>query len=140
LRDVNQVELIGHVGGDPEVKTFDNGGSIVKFSVATSERWKSKDGQDKEETCWHNIEVNGGRGPGDFAEKYIHKGDHVRIVGKIRNRKYEQNGETKYFSSVAVPPYWGAIDKINKGGDVAPASNQNDSGGTDVPLDDDIPF
>ena len=140
MRDVNEVELIGHVGGDPEVKTFDNGGSIVKFSVATSERWKSKDGQDKEETCWHNVEVNGGRGPGDFAEKYIHKGDHVRIVGKIRNRKYEQNGETKYFSSVVIPPYRGAIDKINKGGDVAPASNQNGSSGTDVPLDDEIPF
>ena len=144
MRDVNQVELIGHVGHDPEVKPFDNGGSIVKFSFATSREWKGKDGEKREETCWHNIEVNSGKGPGDFVEKYVRKGDYLRIVGRIKNRKYEQDGETKYYSSVVIPPYRGSVDKLSRrqddDNDAAPASNQNGSSGTDVRLDDEIPF
>lgn len=142
MRSVNQVELIGYVGKDPEVQTFSNGNAIVKFSVATSEKWKDKQsGEDREKTCWHNIQCRLlEKGPGKFIESSIRKGDLVRIFGTIDNGSYQdKEGVTKYFSNIVIPPYVGSVDKFyrdSQGG----AVGSDSVGHASDPLDDDVPF
>ncbi len=95
---INKVILVGHVGKDPEVKHLDNGSAFARFTLATSETYKNKDGEKITNTEWHNIVV--WRGLADVAEKYVKKGNKLYIEGKITSRTYEQDGATKYFSEI----------------------------------------
>ena len=96
---VNKVILIGRIGKDPDIKTFDNGGKMAKFSLATTEKWKDKtSGETKERTEWHNIIVNGKSA--DFVEKYVKKGGQLYVEGGIRYREYEQDGQKKYITEI----------------------------------------
>ncbi len=95
---VNKVILIGNLGRDPEVKHFDNGGSLARFPIATSETYTNKNGDKIENTDWHTIIVRGGLV--DVASKYLKKGDKVFIEGKIRTRSYEDGGITKYVTEI----------------------------------------
>lgn len=95
---INKVILVGHVGKDPEVKHLDNGTSFARFTLATSESYKNKDGEKITNTEWHNIVV--WRGLADVAEKYVKKGNKLYLEGKITSRTYEQDGATKYFSEI----------------------------------------
>jgi len=96
----NKVELLGNVGNDPEIKTFDNGNKIANFSLATTEKWKDKQtGEKKEHTEWHKVVVNGKLV--DVVEKYVKKGDRLMIDGKIKTRSYEdKNKENRYITEV----------------------------------------
>ena len=92
---LNKIQIIGRLGKDPETVTFQNGGRISKFSVATSEKWKDKTtGEVKENTEWHNIQV--GERSVDFCEKYLKKGDLVYIEGKSSTTKKDD----KYFHQI----------------------------------------
>ena len=100
MRGVNKVILVGTLGKDPETKTFQNGGSVTNFSIATSERWKDKNtGEMKEQTEWHSIVLNNKLG--EIAQQYLRKGSKVYIEGSLRTRKWQdQNGQDRYTTEI----------------------------------------
>ena len=95
---VNKVILIGNVGKDPEVKYIKEDVPVARFSLATSESYKNKDGERVSNTEWHNIVV--WRGLAKVVEKYVKKGSKLFIEGKITYRQYEKDGQTKYFTEI----------------------------------------
>ena len=97
---LNRVQLIGRLGRDPEGKFTPTGKKVVQFSVAISNRWKSKEGEAKEYTEWVNIEVWGRLG--EICQEYLKKGSLVFLEGRLKTDKYEDKGETKYFSKVVA--------------------------------------
>lgn len=111
---LNKVELIGRLGKDPEVKNLSNGSSVANFSVATSESWKDKrSGERQEKTEWHRIVVWNEKTI-EFVEKYLKKGDLVRIEGKLQTREWEdQEGQKKYATEVVIPAF-ASIDALMK--------------------------
>jgi single-strand DNA-binding protein len=100
---VNKVILVGNLGKDPEIKSFQNGGRIANFSIATSERWKDRTtGEQKEKTEWHNISVNS-EGLVGVVERFLRKGSKVYIEGKLQTRKWQdQNGNDRYTTEVVL--------------------------------------
>jgi single-strand DNA-binding protein len=100
---VNKVILIGNLGKDPEVKSFQNGGRIANFSIATSESWKDRQtGEKKERTEWHNISVNS-EGLVGVVERFLKKGSKVYIEGQLRTRKWQdQSGNDRYTTEVVL--------------------------------------
>ena len=100
---VNKVILIGNLGKDPEIKSFQNGGKIANFSIATSERWKDKNsGEQREKTEWHNISVNSD-GLVSVVERFLRKGSKVYIEGKLQTRKWQdRDGNDKYTTEVVL--------------------------------------
>lgn len=94
---VNKVILMGNVGKDPDAKTFDNGGVVAQFPLATTKRgFKTKDGKEvPERTEWHNIVLLNGLAK--VAEQYVKKGDKLYIEGELRTRSYEDNNGVKHF-------------------------------------------
>jgi single-strand DNA-binding protein len=111
---VNKVMLVGNVGKDPEVKTFQNGGKIVEFSVATSERWNDKQsGEKKEKTEWHRVVVSG-ENLARVAENYIRKGSKICVEGKLQTREWQdQSGQKRYTTEIAVGPFKGEITLLD---------------------------
>lgn len=98
---VNRVQLIGLLGQDPEMKKFDNGGQIAKFSLATNESYKNDKGEKVTDTQWHNIVARGKTA--DIVEKYLKKGDKVMIEGKLTTRKWQtKEGETRYITEIVT--------------------------------------
>jgi single-strand DNA-binding protein len=85
---INKVILVGHLGRNPEVKTFDNGGKIANFSMATKEIWKDAKGERQEQTEWHNVVVRRTSSL-TFTEQYLKKGMLVYVEGKLRSRSYK---------------------------------------------------
>lgn len=96
----NSVQLIGRLGKDPEVRTFENGRQLASFSMATTDSYKNQKGEKVEETQWHNIVIWGPLA--DVASKYLKKGNEIAIEGKLIHRAYEANGEKKYMTEVSV--------------------------------------
>ena len=97
----NKVQLIGHLGADPEIKTFDSGKKKVRLSLATSENYKSATEEKVEQTQWHNLIA--WDKTADIAEKYLHKGSELAIEGKLSYRSYDdKNGEKKYITEIVV--------------------------------------
>ena len=98
-KSLNKVELKGNVGQEPKIMRVENGGSVIRFSLATHETFKTKNGELKEETTWHNIVAWNGKGMPDFND--IKKGVCVNVMGRVRNVKYTNSeGEDKYFNEV----------------------------------------
>lgn len=87
---LNKVQLIGTLGRDPEIKYLPSGDPVANFSVATSEKWKGKDGQKRDETTWHNIVMFGK--VAEIAGEYLKKGSQVYLEGKIKIEEYEKDG------------------------------------------------
>ena len=101
---MNKVFLKGHVGQDPKITTFDNGGKVAQFTLATTERgFKTKDGKDiPDETTWHNIVVRR-TGLAGVCEQFVKKGTPLLIMGKIQTRQYQDNsGQTRYVTEIVV--------------------------------------
>lgn len=162
---VNKVILVGNVGKDPEVKTFQNGGKIVEFSIATSERWNDKQsGEKKEKTEWHRVVVSG-ENLARVAENYIRKGSKVCVEGKLQTREWQdQAGQKRYTTEIAIGPFKGEITLLDSrpgseqmedrsGGGSSYGNVNNGGGGNSAPrqiqgekrsfaadLEDDIPF
>lgn len=100
---MNKVFLIGNVGKDPEVRTFDDGGKVANVTIATTERgYKLQNGTEvPDHTDWHNLVVKGGLAK--VVEQYVHKGDKVCVVGKLMYREYEdKTGVKRYITEVYV--------------------------------------
>jgi len=97
---LNRVQLIGNLGKDPESKFTPTGKKVAHFSIAISNRWKSKEGEAKEYTEWVNIEAWGRLG--EVCQEYLKKGSLVYIEGRLKTEKYEDKGEMKYFTKVVA--------------------------------------
>ena len=97
----NKVQLIGHVGNDPEIKTFDGGKKLAKLAIATNESYKNDKGEKVEETQWHNLIAWGKTA--ETIEKYVVKGKEIAIEGKLTHKSYEdKNGEKRYVTEVVI--------------------------------------
>jgi single-strand DNA-binding protein len=159
---VNKVILVGNLGKDPESRTFQNGGEVVSFSVATSESWKDKSSGDrKEKTEWHNVSIFS-EGLARVAKSYLRKGSKVYLEGQLETRKWQdQSGNDRYSTDVVLRQYNSAmvlLDSREGGGGGRGAFNEDfggdDFGGGapprsqsrpqpaafDTDLDDDVPF
>ena len=98
MAGVNKVILVGNLGKDPEIMTFDNGVKKASFPLATTESYKNREGQRVETTEWHNVVL--WRGLAEIAERFLRKGNQVFIEGKIKTRSYEQDGIKKYVTEI----------------------------------------
>ncbi len=96
----NSVHLIGRLGSDPQIRTFDSGKKMATFSLATNETYYNNKGDKVEDTQWHNIVIWGKKA--DVAEKYLKKGSEIALEGKLINRSYEKDGERKYITEVSL--------------------------------------
>ncbi len=97
----NSVRLVGFIGKDPEVKTFESGKKKVRLLVATQEVYKNGQGERQTKTQWHNVVAWGQ--PAHIAEQYLQKGSQVAINGRLMYRSYEDaNGETRYITEVLM--------------------------------------
>jgi single-strand DNA-binding protein len=97
---LNRVQLIGRLGKDPESKFTPTGKRVAHFSVAVSNRWKSRDGETKESTEWINVEAWGRLA--EVCQEYLKKGSLVYVEGRLKTDKYEDKGDTKYFTKVVA--------------------------------------
>jgi single-strand DNA-binding protein len=149
---VNKVIIVGNLGKDPEIRTFQNGGRVASFSVATSENWKDKaTGERKEKTEWHRVSVTNDALVG-IVEKYIKKGSKVYIEGQLETRKWtDKEGQEKYTTEVVLRPYRGELTMLDgkSGGGSSPGTGDDSapsfgpavgSSGSAPELDDSIPF
>ena len=161
---VNKVILIGNLGRDPEVRTFQNGGKVCNLRIATSETWKDRNtGERRERTEWHSVAIFN-EGLVRVAEQYLRKGSKVYLEGQLQTRKWQdRDGNDKYTTEVVLQRYRGeltllggrgdsAMGDVGFGGDSTSYTSQSEdsarlSGGSTPPpmrdssdLDDDIPF
>lgn len=123
---VNKVILIGNLGQDPEVKSFQNGGRIANLRIATSESWKDKNtGERKERTEWHSVVLQSD-GLVGVAERYLRKGSKVYIEGQLRTRKWQdQSGNDRYTTEISVGGNQGVLTML----DGAPGGGQGGGAG-----------
>ena len=143
MSGVNKAILVGNVGKDPEVRHLDNGRSVAKFPLATTERYKNKEGERVERTEWHNI--NMWSPLAEIAEKYIRKGSKLYVEGRIQTRNYEDaSGNKKYFTEVEVRDMI-MLDSRGEGtSDYEPSSGASTTSPESAPPvaedEDDLPF
>ena len=166
---VNKVILIGNLGRDPEVRSFQNGGKVCNLRIATSETWKDRNtGERREKTEWHTVAIFQ-EGLVRIAEQYLKKGSKVYIEGQLQTRKWQdQSGADRYSTEVVLQGFGGTLTMLDgpsgggSGGggggydsgpsdpggygggyDSGPASGGGSSsggGGSSRDLDDEIPF
>lgn len=164
---VNKVILVGNLGRDPEVRSMQDGRSMVNMSVATSENWRDRQsGERKERTEWHRVVIFNEK-LAEVAQKYIRKGSKVYVEGQLSTRKWtDQSGQERYTTEVVIPRFGGALTMLDGRGDGAGGgasmgggmdddyggppsggSSSSSGGGGGRPaarnkaeLDDDIPF
>ncbi len=107
---VNKVILIGNLGRDPEIRTFQNGGKVCNLRIATSENWKDRNtGERRERTEWHSVAIFNENLAG-LAERYLKKGSKVYIEGKLETRKWQdQSGQDRYSTEVVLRPFGGEM-------------------------------
>jgi single-strand DNA-binding protein len=103
MASVNKVILVGHLGADPEVRTFNNGGKVCNLRIATSESWKDKStGEKREKTEWHTVAIFS-EGLAGVAERYLKKGSKVYLEGKLQTRKWQDNdGSDRYATEIVL--------------------------------------
>ncbi|MDX5384781.1 MAG: single-stranded DNA-binding protein [Rhodobacterales bacterium] len=111
---VNKVILIGNLGRDPEVRTFQNGGKVCNLRIATSETWKDRNsGERKERTEWHSVAIFNEALAG-VAERFLKKGSKVYIEGQLETRKWQdQSGQDRYTTEVVLRPYSGNLTMLD---------------------------
>jgi single-strand DNA-binding protein len=130
---VNKVILIGNLGRDPEVRSFQNGGKVVNLRIATSETWRDKQtGERKERTEWHSVAIFN-EALGKIAEQYLKKGSTVYIEGQLETRKWQdQSGQDKYSTEVVLRPYGGNLTLLGgRDGGSGGGGGYEDRGGYD---------
>ncbi|MEE9389410.1 MAG: single-stranded DNA-binding protein [Paracoccaceae bacterium] len=127
---VNKVILIGNLGADPEVRTFQNGGKVCNLRIATSENWKDKSsGERREKTEWHTVAIFS-EGLVRVAENYLKKGSKVYIEGKLQTRKWQdQSGNDRYSTEVVLQGFGGTLTMLDGRGEGGGASGGGGGGG-----------
>lgn len=144
---LNRATLIGRLGKDPQIKHFQNDSAIAEFPLATSESYKDKEGNWKENTDWHNIKL-----PNKFmaerAEKFIKKGSLIYVEGKIRTRSYDDKDGNKRYITEIVADSFRMLDKKDESSSSNQSSQSSSSPNrseksdetSNTPPDDDLPF
>lgn len=109
-QSINKAIIVGRLGRDPEIRTFQNGGKMANLRIATSESWRDRDsGERKERTEWHSVAVHA-EGAVKFAEQYMSKGDLIYVEGQLETRKWQdQSGNDRYSTEIVVRPYRGSL-------------------------------
>lgn len=127
---VNKVILIGNLGRDPEVRSFQNGGKVCNLRIATSETWKDRNtGERREKTEWHSVAIFQ-EGLVRIAEQYLRKGSKVYIEGALQTRKWQdQSGQDKYSTEVVLQGYGGVLTMLDGRGDNAGGGGGGYGGG-----------
>ena len=129
---INKVIIIGNVGADPETKTTENGTSVTTFNVATSERWKGKDGQMQEKTEWHRVIT--WKRLAEICGEYLRKGSKVYLEGKLQTRKWQdKDGHERWTTEIIAKEIQFLTPKSSEGS--GSGNNYQYSGGND-----DVPF
>lgn len=100
MASLNRVFLIGNCGGEPQMKTFASGNKVAQITLATSERYKDRNGEQKEDTEWHSVQAFGKLA--DVVERFVRKGMLLYVDGKIRTRSYEADGRTIYRTEIVA--------------------------------------
>jgi single-strand DNA-binding protein len=148
MSGVNKVIILGRLGKDPEARSFQNGGKVVNLRLATSERYKDREGNMQERTEWHSVAIFNEK-LGEIAEKYLRKGSEVYIEGALETRKWtDQSGAEKYTTEIVLRQFRGELALIggraSGASDDQPAQPTRGGGGTKpAPALDDsdsIPF
>jgi single-strand DNA-binding protein len=99
MASVNKAILIGNLGADPELRYTPSGAAVANFNIATTEKWKDKDGQSQERTEWHRIILWNRQA--EIAKEYLRKGSSVYIEGRIQNRSYDdKDGIKRYVTEI----------------------------------------
>lgn len=132
---VNKVILIGNLGRDPEVRSFQNGGKVVNLRIATSETWRDRNsGERKERTEWHSVAIFS-EPLAKIAEQYLRKGSKVYLEGSLETRKWQdQSGQDRYTTEVVLRPFSGnltLLDGRGEGGGGGAGGGYDDRGGYD---------
>ncbi|MEM7072590.1 MAG: single-stranded DNA-binding protein [Pseudomonadota bacterium] len=151
---LNKVILVGNLGRDPEIRTMQSGDKVANLRLATSERWKNRDGEPQERTEWHTVTIFGR--VAEVAERYLRKGSKILIEGQLRTRKWQdQQGMDRYSTEVVVSGFGGQMTMLgsrndNSDQDWSAGNHSSGASGTkpqgDAPahqhhdFDDDIPF
>ena len=129
---VNKVILIGNLGRDPEVRSFQNGGKVCNLRIATSETWKDRNtGERREKTEWHSVAIFQ-EGLVRIAEQYLKKGSKVYIEGQLQTRKWQdQSGQDKYSTEVVLQGFGGTLTMLDgrDGGGSGGGGNYGGGGG-----------
>lgn len=145
---VNKVILIGNLGRDPEVRTFQSGGKVVNLRIATAETWRDKaTGERKEKTEWHSVAIFN-EALAKVAEQYLRKGSKVYLEGQLETRKWQdQSGADRYSTEVVLRNFNGTLTLLDGhgGGQEAKPDRGEISRQTFAPaqtnaMDDEIPF
>ncbi|MBC6438768.1 MAG: single-stranded DNA-binding protein [Rhodobacteraceae bacterium] len=150
---INKVILVGNLGRDPEVRTFQNGGKVCNLRIATSDSWKDRNtGEQRERTEWHQVAIFA-EGLARVAEQYLRKGSKVYVEGQLETRKWQdQSGNDRYSTEVVLRPYTGQmvmLDSRGTGGGEYTQSRRGERGADDqgmpasggyTDMDDEIPF
>jgi single-strand DNA-binding protein len=132
---LNKVLLIGRLGNDPEIKQMQNGKSVARLSVATSESWKDKNtGEKKEKTEWHRVVIFN-EGLVSVVQKYLKKGAQVYIEGQLNTNKYtDSNGQEKYSTQIVLQGYSSSLTMLD--GKNSSSGDSKKLDGTQLPSDD----
>lgn len=110
---VNKVILIGNLGRDPEIRTFQSGGRVCNLRIATSESWRDKaSGERRERTEWHAVTIHN-ENLVNVAERFLKKGSKVYIEGQLETRKYEKDGRDVYVTEVVLRPFRGEMTLLD---------------------------
>ena len=111
---VNKVIIVGNLGRDPEVRSFQNGGKVVNLNIATSETWRDKQsGERKERTEWHRVSILN-ENLAKVAEQYLKKGSKVYIEGQLETRKWQdQSGADKFTTEIVLRPFRGELTLLD---------------------------
>lgn len=148
MAGVNKAIIVGNLGADPEVRSLESGVKVATIRVATTERYKDRDGNQQENTEWHNVVL--WRGLADITERYLKKGRQVYIEGKLRTRKWtDQNGNDRYTTEIIAQEMTllGGAPGQQDGQQYTPSSTGASNMASEPPaqapigdIDDDLPF
>jgi single-strand DNA-binding protein len=132
---LNKVLLIGRLGNDPEIKQMQNGKSVARLSIATSESWKDKNtGERKEKTEWHRVVIFN-EGLVSVVQKYLKKGAQVYIEGQLNTNKYtDSNGQEKYSTQIVLQGYNSSLTMLD--GKNSSSGDSKKIEGSQLPSDD----
>lgn len=139
---INKAIIVGNLGADPEIRYTQSGSQVATFNVATTDRWRDKEGQQQESTEWHRIVA--WRKLAEICGEYLHKGSKVYIEGKIQTRKWQdQNGNDRYTTEI-VAREMKMLDRRDSGSDSSGGGGQNQSYPEPSPgyggVGEDVPF
>ncbi|WP_299638671.1 single-stranded DNA-binding protein [uncultured Ruegeria sp.] len=128
---VNKVILVGNLGRDPEVRTFQNGGKVCNLRIATSENWKDRNtGERRERTEWHSVAIFN-EGLVRVAEQYLRKGSKVYLEGQLQTRKWQdQSGQDRYSTEVVLQGFGSTLVMLDGRGEGGGSIGGGQAGGS----------